>query len=176
MRVAVFAGHTGKDSGAINPPNQATGDLLNTFEIDITGPIARKVVEYLTQLGIEHILCFGGWEARLRQSEGCTVGIDIHADNAPGTPAQGFHVCYYPSRESRRLAVKIDEAMNVVAIRNRAPHPESKLKILNKTKFPTALLECGFLSSVTDEVTLLTEKTQWKIALAIVWALLSYEL
>lgn len=174
MKIAIFAGHVGKDSGAVSPADPAAGDLLSTLEVDITGPIARKVVQYLSMLGIDHQLCVGPWEQRLEQAVGCSVGVDVHADSMPGSGAQGYHVCYYPSGASKKLADLMDSALSCVAVRNRPPHAEPQLYVLRNTVFPVVLLECGFLSSVTDEVALLSEPHQWRIALAVVWALLEF--
>jgi N-acetylmuramoyl-L-alanine amidase len=174
MKLAIFAGHVGKDPGAINPPDAAAGDRLYTVEAQVTAGVASKLSSMMKLLGMEHKIINGDWDARLSESADCDVGISIHADSEAKRKAHGYHVIYFRgSVEGAVLATALDKALSVSFDRARTPHGEN-LFILRKTAFPTALIELGFLSNVTDEALLINDEYQWGLAFQILTGFRAY--
>lgn len=174
MRVAIFPGHTGKDSGAVDTLSPAMGDLLHTVEASITAAIAGRVYDLLGSMGVPVALCYGSWEARLEASADCSIGVDIHADCFKTPGPQGYHCIYHAgSAEGKRLAGSLDSAMSVVASRHRPPHTAS-LFLLQKTAFPCCIVEVGFVSNPEEEIHLSEPHYQCRLANGIVWGILKY--
>ena len=173
MKVAVFPGHVGKDSGAIDPAS--AGDKLHTIEAVVSGIIAYKTAAFLAQLGIPYTLSIGGFDLRIAETQDCQLGVSIHADVSRTSKTSGYHAIYYQgSMQGKMLAEMLDASMALATIRARAPHPRNDLLILRKTPFPCVILETGFLSNEIDEALLLQEHHQYAIAFAIAHAVRKY--
>lgn len=174
MRVAIFPGHTGKDTGAVDAISPVMDDLLHTVEAAVTAGIAGRVYNQLEGMGVPVVLCYGGWEARLKASADCTIGVDIHADCFKASGPHGYHCIYHSgSVEGKRLATSLDSAMSVVAERHREPHAES-LYLLKNTVFPCVLVEVGFISNPDEEIHLSEPHYQCRLANGITWGILKY--
>jgi N-acetylmuramoyl-L-alanine amidase len=168
---AVFPGHVGKDSGAIDPAGG--GDFLHTIEATVTLSIAHKVCSLLDLMGIDYRFLPGSFEARIKMSEGCTCGLSIHADISLDKSIHGYHVMYYPrSKKGKLLAENLDESLKTTFHRARKVHSRRDLAILRRTSFPCALVEVGFLSNQIDEAELLQPHYQHRFAIALVTALI----
>jgi N-acetylmuramoyl-L-alanine amidase len=166
MLIALFPGHVGKDSGAIDPTGP--GDRLNTVEAAVTAGITGKISMLLKLLGLDHIYAAGGWDYRIIATKACNLGVEIHADICSNENAGGFHVIHHPSSaKGKELAACIDRALGLNLTRARDPH-SARLKILTDTGFPVVVVECGFLSNTIDEALLLNEEHQYNIAFAVV--------
>lgn len=175
MNVAIFPGHVGKDSGAVDQAAPESGDNLHTVEAVVTYTIALLTCEMLSRMGIDNVLAYGGWDYRIAQTGGCTCGVSIHADTCSSPAVHGYHVMHYPgSKSGETLSRCIDEQMLLITDRARQVHPEN-LKILRDTTFPCALLEVGFLSNVSEEAVLMQSRYQHQIAHAIVSGLIKWQ-
>jgi N-acetylmuramoyl-L-alanine amidase len=162
MIIALFPGHFGKDAGAV------VTAPINLVEAAITAGITSKCHLLLQLMGIECIIAGGSWDYRIAASQGCTCGVDIHADISKDKTVHGYHCIHYPnSSKGKELAQKIDKAMILIAQRARMVHGED-LHILRETSFPVALVECGFLSNETDQGLLSNDEYQYQIAFSIV--------
>lgn len=167
--LALFPGHYGKDSGAVDGINTAAGDIYHTLEATITSGIVSKVALFLSLLHLDHKIGIGSFATRISATKDCRAGISIHADSITNPSVHGFHICYYPqSAEGKRLAESVDAEMQVYTVRARKIHARSDLAILKRTSFPCILVEVGFLSNVIEESALLIEGTQYAIAWGIV--------
>lgn len=172
-RIALFAGHVGKDSGAVDPAGP--GDQLHTIEAVVTYAIASKAARYLSDLDIPYQLIIGGWSDRLLGSAGCTAGIDLHADVCTDARRHGYHCIYYPgSTKAQALAGRIDEALGAHAQRARKPHTSRTLFMLKKTPYPCVIVELGFISSISDESLLMNESYQYHLAWGVVQGLMRW--
>ena len=174
MKVALFSGHVGKDSGAIS--DAKTGSDLYTIESTIVSAITSKISTLFKLIGVEYIIGIGPFDKRLKTTELCDVGISLHCDSIANKNVRGYHVIHYPgSANGERLAQFLDCIINDMChySRARSIHAE-KFKIIRDTKFPCVLLECGFISNNQDEELLNTEDYQWGIAFAVVSAIKMY--
>jgi len=173
-KVAIYPGHVGKDSGAVDGTDAATGDQLHTIEAVISWAIADKVAGLLGDMGIEHTVGIGPFDDRIRDTRDCDLGVSIHADWLPVRRVHGYHVIYNGDARDRELAHAIDAAMSVVSDRARQVHIRRDLYILRQTAFPCVLVECGFLSNREEEAALMLRSRQHRSAWAIVSGIMRY--
>jgi N-acetylmuramoyl-L-alanine amidase len=175
MKVAVFAGHVGKDSGAIDPVDKAEGDRLYSIEAAVTAVIASKIRMLLVLMGDECTLAVGSWEDRIQATKDCVIGVDVHCDACGDPRASGPHVMYREgSTEGNRLAYLLSDGIRRIMPLHRCEWGRSDLRILNSTAFPVSVVECGYLTCPTDEAVLLSDAHQYRLAFAIVSGLLRW--
>jgi N-acetylmuramoyl-L-alanine amidase len=176
VRVALFPGHVGKDTGAIDRADKTMGDNLHTVEATVADCITRKVARYLCDAGVDYIYAPGNFRSRIMATAGCDLGVSIHADWCGAYDVHGYHTIFYPAADEKgkKLALCIDACMNVTAQRARAPHARDDLYILRKTNFPVCLVEVGFLSNIEEESALYQEDIQYRLAMGIVYGVLRY--
>jgi len=167
MWIAIYPGHVGKDSGAIDA--SAAGDDLYTLECQINGQVASKVFLLCTLLGWKPIIALGDFDARIKATSQCDIGVSIHADACTNQSVRGFHAMYCTgSTAGESIAKLIDESLRVIIPRARSAHARSDLIILKRTTFPVVLVECGFLTNDGDEKLLHSEFHQYHLAWGIV--------
>ena len=105
--------------------------------------------------------------------------ISIHANKFPQSEARrGIQVFYNPaSEEGKELAVCLQDSLNLLNEKY-VGKTFSPLKgeyfMLNCTKKPSVIVECGFLSSAEDEKLLATSEYREEIADAITIGLTDY--
>jgi len=176
MVVALFPGHTGKDSGAIDGVDPLTHDNYHTIESVVTSLITSKIAGYLQSLNIQYVIGLGDFESRIMVTAGCDVGIAIHADSHCDQRISGYHVIYYPgSTKGYPLGKSVDKALNGADMNRARPvHPRKDLYILRKTVFPCILVEAGFISNAEEESQLLRDDYQNRVAFAITSGLLNW--
>jgi len=166
-KIALFPGHTGKDSGAVE---KAYGsDKLHSIEAGITLCITHKAASIMELMGIPYAILMGQFDARIGMSEGSVCGVSIHADISSNSKVRGHHCIYYPgSSKGKSLANSIDDSLSIIVDRARKVHSNRTLAILKKTAFPCVLVEVGFLSNQIEEAALLSHHYQHRIAFALV--------
>lgn len=174
VRVALFPGHVGKDTGAVDGPDPLGEDDLHTVEAVVTYAITSKIARYLSDAGVPHTIGIGSFDNRLRDTADCKCGVSIHADWCHDNKVRGFHVIHWPSVKGRILARLLDNELVVAADRARKVHERHDLCILNRTSFPVALIEVGFLTNVAEEADLMQEHHQYRLAAAIAWGIQKY--
>jgi N-acetylmuramoyl-L-alanine amidase len=170
MKIAIFPGHVGKDSGAIDRVQGHERDNLMTVEAVINGQVANMVKAMLDGLGIRSSIHIGSFDSRIEDSEGSDLGISLHCDSYTEKSVNGYTIFHYPTstagkKAASRLNMELEEYVgNRIGSRGIKPH---SYYILSKTKFPCLLLEMGFLTSPNDERFLNEYHTQKLIAHAI---------
>jgi len=171
--IALFAGHIGKDSGAVGQTDN--GKYYN--ESAVTLSITHKVSSILNNIGIDNEIFTGSLRERIENSKHCTLGISIHADASTNHSVSGAHLIYYPnSIKGLSLANSITETLTLLNVKvARRSHERSNLYILHKTVFPCALIETGFLTNTKDYERLYSVKGQWKLAYSIAYGVILYE-
>lgn len=167
INVAIFPGHVGKDSGAIDGYDNARSDRLYSIEAAINSSIAAYLKTYLDILELTNKIFIGSFNDRVNNSSECKMGVSIHCDWISDNSIKGFHTIYHPSSIlGKRLAHSISNHLNQFTniSRMRNPYSRDDLFILNKTPFPIVLVECGYMSNLIEERQLNDPKTQKAIA------------
>jgi N-acetylmuramoyl-L-alanine amidase len=102
----------------------------------------------------------------------------VHLNSFPQKQYYGAHVFYQKNNEpiTKPAAETIQESMkNILDKSNsRVPQVKKGIKIMDDTKVPVILIECGFLSNNDEERKLISADYQEKTAWAIFTGLLMY--
>ena len=177
IKLAIFPGHVGKDSGAIDRVQGHEDDRVYSIESVINGQVANLVKAKCDHMGIFAEIFYGSFENRINDSQHCNIGISLHCDAAKASQANGYTIFHFPgSIKGRELSISLNYQMDALVsdyIKPRGINPHNYY-ILSKTKFPCVLLEMGFLTNKNDEVLLHLYNTQNIISFAIVAALLKH--
>ena len=176
--VVLDAGHGGKDPGKVG-----TNGVL---EKDINLKISEKVKEYLELKGIEVIMtrendemCGGHNESKSEDMKKRVdiineikpdLAVSIHQNSYTDPSVKGAQTFYYSeSEEGRRIAEIIQS--NLLGF-DKENHRKAKANdnyyLLTKTKVPTVIVECGFLSNQREAEKLADEDYQDQISKVIV--------
>lgn len=175
MKVAIFPGHVGKDSGAIVTRSP------HTIEAVINLGVATLVTSQLRQANIDVLMFSGTLPNRVARANawGANMGISLHCDWLEKNTANGMHMLIY-SRESQAfdLGVRIANTwrnyVSDIKCRSDSFRERKRLYVLKATEFPTLLIEMGFLSNDNDRAALNVDLNRIKIANAIVSGVTQY--
>ena len=170
MKVAIDAGHTGSDPGAIGP--------RGTRESDINLRIAQILQSKLAARGCSTVMTRNGYNqpalddlalrTTIANDQRCDYFVSIHCNAATSPLAHGFEVYYYNgSQAGARLAKKICRQLEKrLLLANRGAKP-ANFQVLRETNCPAVIVECGFITNPTEERLLLGILGQAAIAQAI---------
>lgn len=180
--IVVDPGHGGGDPGAIG--------FNGSYEKDINLEISTKLYEALKEKDYKVILTRDQDEyvenlsrAELANRRRARVFISIHGNSLENNSSvEGVQVLYYPDRRStigdldnNELAQIVMNAMiSGTGAKDKGVIEREDLIVLNQTKMPAILIECGFISNETEEKRLLTEEYQNRMVDAIVHGLEAY--
>lgn len=187
IKVVIDAGHGGNDPGKV-----ATDGAL---EKDINLEIALKLGDYLQKQGMEVYYTRQKDEglyspaSTSKKSEDlksrCKVvenvdpdfTISIHQNSYGESYVKGAQVFYYgQSKAGEELAKAIQNNLKIYADKdnNRQAKANNSYYLLKRTKSPTVIVECGFLSNPTDAAQLQKDGYQDKIVEAIYRGICEY--
>lgn len=189
ITVVIDAGHGGVDGGAVG--------ISGALEKDINLSIARHLEVLFRMSGIktvmtrtdDNLLYKEGQESRkkfydlknrtdIANSVDNGILISIHQNKFPIEKYSGLQV-YYSKRnsESHEIALLIQKkTIEFLQPDNNRKVKESgkNIYLLNNTKCPAVLVECGFLSNGREESLLKDEDYQRKVATVIFSAVVEY--
>lgn len=180
--IVIDPGHGGHDPGTIG--------INGSYEKDINLDISKKLYERLKFMDYKVLLTRNVDEyvdnrdrARFANRKRARVFISIHCNSIEdNSSTNGVQVLYFPNRESNvndpdneTLAQMIlDQILISTGADNKEIVEREDLIVLNQTKMPAIIVECGFLSN-ENEANLLTEdEYQNKIVDGIVEGLRCY--
>ncbi len=179
VQVILDAGHGGSDPGKIG--------LNNLLEKDINLKITWKIKEYLesknivTELTREEDKGLGtsgdgskkteDMQARVKkinETAPC-IAVSIHQNSYPEAEIHGAQVFYYGhSQDGEKIAKILQESLRKIDPEN---HRQAKANetyyLLKRTKVPTVIVECGFLTNPEEAEKLSGEEYQTQVAEAV---------
>ena len=157
LKVALDAGHGGKDPGAVNQGQDASWAGDDIREKEGTLAIAQAVQVGMEMLGWEVLMTRSddtyiglGKRAEMANEWGADVFISIHLNSAESDQATGIETLRYPTTNPITIALAANLQERMVAelgLRNRGVKERNDLTVLKKTKMPAALCELGFISN-----------------------------
>lgn len=174
--VVIDPGHGGKDPGA--------GSVTGRHEKEFTLAVALKVKQLLqNDPDIQVVMTRDGdtyptldERPQLANNQQASVFVSIHGNSmlASNKGKSNGSETYYARQESLGLATTMHKHL-VAATRFK----DNGIKVANhivtrKAQMPAVLLECGYLSNLSDEVAMFSEETQERIAEGIVGGLKEY--
>ncbi|MBT8044555.1 MAG: N-acetylmuramoyl-L-alanine amidase, partial [Verrucomicrobiae bacterium] len=143
-RVIIDAGHGGKDKGAHRG---------NVYEKHLTLNVAKRVEALLKAKGMPVTMTrrsdrFVSLSSRaaIANRYRNAIFISIHFNAHSGTRLKGVET-YYHGEEGKKLAAHIHLRMlSRLKPRNGDTRQRKDLAVLNKTRCPAILVECGYIS------------------------------
>ena len=186
-KVVIDAGHGGLDSGKVG--------IGNILEKEVNLAIAWKVQENLELAGIETVMTresdrglYDENEENKKQQDmkkrctvvnesGADLAVSIHQNSYTEESVCGPQVFYYEtSQKGKELAQILQEALNenLGIVRPREIKADHTYYILKKTRIPTVIVECGFLSNAEEAEKLTSEEYQEQVAEAICEGIRNY--
>ena len=187
MKVLIDAGHGGDDPGKVSSDG--------TKEKDLNLAIATKLGTYLKRQGLEvyytrqkddGLYSPGASNKKVQDMQNrCAVVenvdpnfmISIHQNSFSDGQVHGAQVFYYAtSEESKLLGESLQQSLvsHVDPKNHRKAKANESYYILKKTKCPSVIVECGFLSNAEECKKLKTDAYQRKIVEAIYQGILIY--
>ncbi len=189
--IVIDAGHGTPDSGA-------TG-YSGTSEKDVNLAVSKSLGNLLQQSGV-HVIYTRENDGTIADNLDTTIRniklqdmkkrksirdeskadmfISIHMNIYSDTKVKGAQVFYKEdNKEGKLLANLIQEDICRIADntnKRKAKNSKNDIYLLNDSKIPSVLVECGFLSNPEEEKKLLSKSYQDKVAYAIYSGILKY--
>lgn len=178
--IVLDAGHGGIDNGV-------TGIKTGVKESELNLLVVKKLEKYFNDAGFNVVLTrknqagLYGVATKNRKRKDMQkrksiinkanpiVVISVHMNEYPISTRRGAQVFYKPKDENgRRLALNVQESLNEMesAVRS-CSALTGDYYILNCSKYPSIIVECGFLSNPDDDMLLNTEEYREEISYAI---------
>lgn len=178
--IVLDPGHGGEDPGKVG--------VNGVLEKEINLQIAMQVKEILEEKNIQvvmtrmedEMLCPKDADNKKREDMRKRVeminevnpvlAVSIHQNSYTDPEVSGAQVFYYlGSEEGKIVAERMQNALLEVDLNNkRAAKGNDSYYLLKKTKVPTIIVECGFLSNPSEAEKLKTKEYQESVANAIV--------
>ena len=189
MRIVLDAGHGGIDGGV-------SGVKTGVRESDVNLAITHRLRETLTDMGFEVVLTrkteaglydttAKGFKKRdmqkrkeIIQTAEPALVVSLHQNFYPSRTSRGAQVFYKRSNErAQKFATSVQEKLNGLYAEEGVKGRKiatGEYFMLDCADCPSIIVECGFLSSPSDETLLCSADFQRKTAQAIALGILSY--
>ena len=187
ITIVLDAGHGGIDGGV-------TGVNSGVKESELNLKVVKKIEQYLIDAGINVVLTrstdaglYGVATKNLKKRDmekrkniileaNPILVVSVHMNKYSISTRRGAQVFFKPNDEnSKKLAENIQASFNDMEQAVRKCNALSgDYYILNCTKIPSVIAECGFLSNPQDEALLITDEYQKEIAYAVFKGIVGY--
>ena len=178
--IVLDPGHGGDDPGKVG--------INKALEKDLNLAIAKKLQKILTDKGVTVVMTretqdglYDAGASNKKQQDmrkRCELidkanpifTVSIHQNSYTAESVHGPQVFYYSqSADGQKIAAYIQESLNqgLAVDRPREIKANDSYYLLKKTKSPTVIVECGFLSNNAEAAKLVTEEYQEKVAQAV---------
>lgn len=178
--VVIDAGHGGDDPGKVG--------VNDALEKDINLQIAQKVKKQLEKNGIEVVMTreedvmadtkLADMQKRVNliNETNPAITVSIHQNSYSDSNIKGAQVFYYTDSEVSKDAASLmqEELRKIDAENTRQIKDNNSFYMLKKTKVPTIIVECGFLSNPVEAEKLVSEEYQEKMAVSICTGILKW--
>lgn len=188
--IVLDAGHGGEDGGAVSKSG--------IVEKDLNLAITLKVKELLEDSDIQVILTRDSdvmlsdntsakiakrkvedinKRIEITNSSNADMLVSIHMNSFPKNYCKGWQIFYQENNSvGEEIAVLIQNNIKEVlqTQNNRVPQSISNVKLVNKSKIPAIIVECGFLSNDEEAEMLTKEDYQDKIVQGICNGIVSW--
>lgn len=171
--IIIDAGHGGHDSGTIGVNGTLEKNLtIRTANLAYNKLKAAGANVFLTRSNDTYIsLASRVSTAHYRDAD---AFVSIHYDSSPNSNTRGVSTFYYNSLKDQALAASIQkELVKETNFTNRGTR-FGNFHVLRENKRPSVLIELGFLSNRTEEMTMNTSNYQEKASQAVYQGLLQY--
>lgn len=168
--IVIDAGHGGEDPGKVG--------VNGTLEKDVNLQIAKKLQYNLENLGFRVVMTRENDTMNGSKREDMKQRVEkineimpmlvvsIHQNSFSDSSVKGAQVFYFAdSEESKEAAMVVQQELNQFDSENTRQLKENDtFFLLKKTKVPTIIVECGFLSNPEDAEKLVQEEYQERLS------------
>ena len=148
--VCLDAGHGGKDSGATKGSRHEADNVLK-----LVLAVGKKLSNGYSNVKVVYTRKTDIYESPSTKAANAN---DYNADyffsfhrNSASATARGYETLVREnSGWKKRVASDFNDAFKSLGYKNRGTKVRTDLAVLNKTKMPAVLLECGFISNTAD--------------------------
>ena len=179
--IVIDPGHGGEDGGAIGPEGRPESQY--NLEIALKTELMLRFLGYQTTMTRTEDISIHDESAktlrqkknsdlanriRLIQSFDNAVFLSIHQNKFEQTRFSGAQVFYNDAPSSAGLAKTVQDALKAALNPRNERQPKSlDVKLMNETRHPGVLVECGFLSNAAEEQRLRDPNYQRKLAMTL---------
>lgn len=174
-RVIIDAGHGGRDSGATR---------YGIHEKYLALKVAKQVEKMLKAKGMpvtmtrtrDKFISLND-RAAIANRYSNAIFVSIHFNASTRKSLHGIETYYYGSQGAKLAAHVQLRLLSKLKSRNGGTRQRKDFAVLNKTKCPAILIECGYLSNYSERKKCMSYKYQYNCAKAIVdgiWAYKTY--
>ena len=139
-------------------------DENGIYDVDKTTLREMKVSDIKNRVTIEN-------------ESGADILVSIHLNKGDSSKYTGWQTFYRKDDENgKRLAINIQDSLKetIKTDNKRTAHEISGVYLVDHSKIPVAIVECGFLSNPQEEQKLQTEEYQNELAWGIYLGILNY--
>lgn len=178
--VILDAGHGGSDPGKVGINNALEKEINLEISKKVKALLEAKEIKVIMTRETDEMLCEETADNKKREDMKRRTEmineirpflvVSIHQNSFSDASVSGAQVFYYSgSEESEKMAVLMQNALREVDEQNqREAKANDSYYLLKKTKVPTLIVECGFLSNPEEAEKLVTDEYQDAISNAIV--------
>lgn len=178
--VILDAGHGGSDPGKVGINNALEKEINLEISKKVKALLEAKEIKVIMTRENDEMLCEETVDNKKREDMKRRTEmineirpflvVSIHQNSFSDASVSGAQVFYYSgSEESEKMAVLMQNALREVDEQNqREAKANDSYYLLKKTKVPTLIVECGFLSNPEEAEKLVTDEYQDAISNAIV--------
>lgn len=178
--VILDAGHGGSDPGKVGINNALEKEINLEISQKVKALLEAKEIKVIMTRETDEMLCEETADNKKREDMKRRTEmineirpflvVSIHQNSFSDASVSGAQVFYYSgSEESEKMAVLMQNALREVDEQNqREAKANDSYYLLKKTKVPTLIVECGFLSNPEEAEKLVTDEYQDAISNAIV--------
>lgn len=160
--VVIDAGHGGHDRGGI--PGQRIAEKTMTLDV------ARRLQAQLRAAGLRTVMTRNsddfislGQRVAIANAQRDAVFVSIHFNSATRRGACGFETYYYNRRAGPLAAALYSRLTRAWPSENRGLRTRG-FYVIRRTRIPSALCECGFLTNPGEGALILRAQTRQRIA------------
>lgn len=172
-RVVIDAGHGGKDKGAHRG---------KVYEKNLALSVAKRTERLLKDRGMavtmtrrSDIFLSLNRRAAIANRYRNAVFVSIHFNAHTSTRYHGVETYYY-GEQGKRLAAHIHlRLLSRLKLKNRQTRQRKDLAVLNKTRCPAVLIECGYISNHYERKRCQSSSYQNNCARAITDGIMAYK-
>lgn len=192
--IVVDAGHGEPDGGAVSKSGVAEAGLNLSialklkdelealgYKVILTRETERNIADDEKQTSVRAMKVSDiNNRIQIVNESGADMLISIHMNNFENPKYYGWQTFYQKNSESsQKIAENIQAGISnqIERFNERVALPITNVKLIDKSKIPCVIVECGFLSNEEDLRLLLTDEYQMQIVNGIVEGIeMSYEM
>ena len=178
--IVLDAGHGGSDPGKVGVNGVLEKEVNLQITMKIKEILEKKDIQVILTRETDEMLCSEDTDNRKRDDMKQRVeminkvnpflAVSIHQNSYTDPQVSGAQVFYYSeSEEGKKMAEFMQNALlEIDSVNRRMAKANNSYYLLKRTKVPTIIVECGFLSNPSEAEKLKSKEYQETIANAIV--------